>query len=401
MKILVVCINYYPEPFMVTDFCEELVKEGHDVSVVTGLPNCPMGDLYEGYEKGKNREEVRNGVKIKRCFLVVRKKGIIRRALNYFSFSYFAGKYIKSVKEEYDVVFVYGLSPVTVISPAYVYKKKHKVPLAVYCLDLWPESLTVGGVKRSSIIFKIFKKISERLYKKADEIYVTSKPFIGYFDEKFGIKNTFYLPQYSVENFSVEDCRKEKDENFNVLFAGGIGKAQKLITLIKAAEILREEKSITFSVVGDGIDLEELKNTAKTLNLENVTFYGRVPQDKMVDFYKKADVAVVMLNNDEFISKTLPLKVQGYMSCGKPVIASVSGEAARVIKEANCGFTCPAEDGAALANEILRFYKTSNEERKAFSDNAYKYYKENFTKETFFKTLNEKLTALAEKKDVK
>ena len=117
----------------------------------------------------------------------------------------------------------------------------------------------------------------------------------------------------------------------------------------------------------------------------------------MGEFYKQADAAVVMLKEDEFIAKTLPLKVQGYMSSGKPIIASVSGEASRIIEEAKCGFTCPAEDPVSLSEKIVEFSKTSNEERKTLSENAYKYYKENFTKEIFFKTLNEKITALAEK----
>ena len=146
------------------------------------------------------------------------------------------------------------------------------------------------------------------------------------------------------------------------------------------------------------MDLESLKSVADSLELNNVTFYGRVPSSEMAKFYKEADVAVVMLKEDEFISKTVPLKVQGYMSCGKPIIASVSGEAARVVSEAGCGFTSPAEDYRSLAETIVKFSETSQEERDVLSKNAYKFYKENFTKETFFNTLDEKLTALAEKK---
>ena len=168
MKILVVCQYYYPEPFRITDMCEELVKRGHIVTVVTGTPNYPMGEIYKGYENGKKKDETINGVRVHRCFTIGRKGGTIKRFLNYYSYAISSSLHTLFMRENYDVVFVNQLSPVMMACAGIVYKKTHHKRLVLYCLDLWPASLCAGGVKDSSIIYKVFQKISAKIYSKAD-----------------------------------------------------------------------------------------------------------------------------------------------------------------------------------------------------------------------------------------
>ena len=153
MKILVVCQHYKPEPFRVADLCESLAKVGHEVTVITGIPNYPEGKVYAGYENKQKRDETFNGVKIHRCFTIPRKHGVFFRVLNYYSFSLSSRCYLSRLKEEFDVVFVYQLSPVMMASGALTYAKKHQKKVVLYCLDLWPESLIAGGIRKNSFVY--------------------------------------------------------------------------------------------------------------------------------------------------------------------------------------------------------------------------------------------------------
>ena len=112
MKILVVCQYYHPEPFRISDICEELTKQGHEIFVITGIPNYPMGVIYPGYEKGQKRDEIINGVKVHRCFTIGRKSGIIKRILNYYSYAISSTLYASKIRDEFDLVIVNQLSPV-------------------------------------------------------------------------------------------------------------------------------------------------------------------------------------------------------------------------------------------------------------------------------------------------
>lgn len=391
MKVLVVCQYYHPEPVRISDICEELVRRGHQVTVLTDIPNYPMGDIYKGYEKGKKREEIINGVQIKRCFTIPRKTNALMRLLNYHSFSFFSSKYINKLENDYDVVFVNQLSPVMMANAAIKYKHKYNKKVVMYCLDIWPESLCAGGIKKGSLIYNIYYKISKRIYRNMDRILVTSKSFIKYLSESFNIdKNKFdYLPQYAESIFNKEECNKKENTTTDLLFAGNIGKAQSIDTIIDAANILKDNKKLFFHIVGDGQELNRLKNRVKELKLENVIFYGRKPLEEMPMYYKKADAMLVTLCGDSLISSTLPGKVQTYMAAGKPIIASANGETEEVINDAKCGFCSKADDAEGLVNSINNFidYKDKNE----LGNNSYEYYKKYFDKTIFINKLIKEL----------
>ena len=277
MKILVICQYYYPEPFRITDICEELVKRGHQVHVITGYPNYPEGILYDGYGRGKHIDEGINGVNIHRCFTIPRGRGVVKRFLNYYSFVFSSVKYIISGKckpldgTKFDVVFCNQLSPVMMGEAAIAYKKKYKIPSIMYCLDLWPESLVAGGIERNSKIFCLFRHISKRIYRSMNCIMVTSRLFSEYLNEQFGIddEKIKYLPQYA-EGIFEHLPPKNETGIFDFMFAGNIGEIQSVDTIIKAAELLKDEP-VRFHIVGSGSDIERLKeiiaiqnNTAHT-----------------------------------------------------------------------------------------------------------------------------------------
>lgn len=225
---------------------------------------------------------------------------------------------------------------------AIAYKKKYNVPIVMYCLDLWPESLIAGGIKRDSYIYKVFQLISKRIYRQMDKIFITSRMFSNYLNSEFDIdlNKMEYLPQYAEGLFEKIPVREE-DGIFNFMFAGNIGSIQSVDTIIKAAEELKDEP-VRFHIVGSGIELERIQEMSKDLN--NVIFYGRRPVEDMPILYEKADAMLVTLASDPVLSLTLPGKVQSYMAVGKPIIGAIDGETMAIIKEAKCGFCGEAED---------------------------------------------------------
>lgn len=388
MKILVVCQYYYPEPVRITDICEELVKRGHEVTVLTGVPNYPMGIIHKDYRHGKRRDEFVNGVHVVRCFTIGRRHGTFFRVLNYFSYPLSATAKLYKLDKDFDVVFVNQLSPVMMAWPAIRYKKKYKKKLVLYCLDLWPESLEVGGIKKGSFIYRIFHRISEKIYKQADKILATSRSFDEYFGEEFRIekKEIGYLPQYAEEIFSNQKhIERKKKDTYDFMFAGNIGIAQSVGTIIEAAKILRDRKDIRWHIVGDGINLENCKKKAKEYGLDSIIFYGRKPVDEMPKYYEMADAMLVTMIDNPLISKTLPGKVQTYMAAGKPIIGAINGETADIIEEAQCGFCGEAEDKDGLAKNIEKFIELDN--KGELGKRSITYYKNNFSKANFMDRL--------------
>lgn len=388
MKILVVCQYYYPETVRITDICEELVKRGHEVKVITDIPNYPMGEIYEGYGLLKNRNQTINGVRVHRSFTIPRKSGPIFRVLNYYSFAFFSTIYAVFMKADFDVVFVNQLSPVMMAYAAIIYAKKHNKKLVMYCLDLWPESLVAGGITRGSLVYKLFHKFSKDIYKQFDKILVTSKSFSNYFEKEFSLTNTEYLPQYAEELFTPGFCRKEPDEYFDLMFAGNIGAMQSIDTIIKAAELLKNKKNIRWHIVGDGSELGNLKEQAK--NLDNVFFYGRKSIEEMPKYYSMADAMLVTMKKDPIISLTLPGKIQSYMLAGKLILGAADGEIKNTINESKCGLCCDAEDYVGLAKLVVEL--SQNGETEKYAKNSFDYYEENFLKSHFIDFLIEELT---------
>jgi len=384
-KILVISQNYYPEQFRITDICEELVKRGHDVTVLTGLPNYPEGKIYDGYENKQRRNEIVNGVKVIRCYERERKSGgAINLFLNYYSFVFSSQKMIKKLDKDFDVVFINQLSPVMQATAGLKYKKKYGTKVILYCLDLWPASLSAGGVKKDSLIYNIYKKVSKKIYSKADKLVVTSKMFKSYFRDEFGFDENEidYLPQYAEDIFVPGNKVTKKKKEFNLVFAGNIGKMQAVENIVKVAKELTDHP-IKFHIVGGGSELENCKTLAE--GLSNIEFYGQRPLDEMPKFYEMADAMLVGLKKDNLVSYTLPGKVQTYMAAGKPIIAYGQNELMNIINEAKCGYCADADDIDGLKNAIIDFIKS--EDKDSMSKNSRKYYEDNFAKEKFFKKL--------------
>ncbi|MDW4099699.1 glycosyltransferase family 4 protein [Staphylococcus saprophyticus] len=397
-NILVVSQYYNPEPFLINEIVDELNEKNYKLTILTGMPNYPEGKKYNGYMPGIVKS---NNKKIIRVNERPRKKGKINLFLNYASFAFRGSIKVLKMKNEFDVIYVYQLSPVFMVIPALIYKWKFKKKILLYCLDLWPQSLVSGGIKTNSIIYKIFLSISRIIYNNVDKIQISSNLFEKYFNEELLInKKLKYVPQYANDLFVHQNNNHSVDFEFNnrdtnLLFAGNLGEMQSIDTLIKAIKLC-DDQTIKLHIVGDGSNKASLKNLTNNLDLnDSVIFHGRKPINAMPSYYKKADALLVSLKKDEVISYTLPGKVQTYMASGKPLIASIDGETANVINKSNCGLVSPAEDITALSYNINAFRKLNDKQKGQLGKNGKKYYENHFTKNIFINSLTNDLEELS------
>ena len=239
MKILLVSQHFYPDNFRVNDIAKELVAKGHQVTVLTSLPDYATGTVPADCKGLKNRKVEWNGVKVVRSFSVSRRSGLIFRMLNYVSFFLSSTLKALSFKEEFDVVMCYQTSPVLMANGAKAYAKKHKVPFFVYCLDLWPESLKAWHVGEGNPLFKLMNKYSMSIYNSADLVGVTSKPFMEYLNSvnKVPTDKMVYLPQHA-ESLDLKE--KTKGDNTVFAFGGNIGAVQNIECIIRAVAEIRD-----------------------------------------------------------------------------------------------------------------------------------------------------------------
>ena len=396
MKILIVSQYYYPEQFQINEIAPELVMRGHDVTVLTGLPNYPKGEIYLGYENGQKRKEAIDGVKVIRVEEYPRKTGGKNLIKNYMSFYKNGADAAKKLKNDYDVVLCYQLSPVTMLKPAVVYAKKNKKPLLTYCLDIWPES--AKDHLNIPVIYSAITALSKSLYRACDHISVTSRPFIDYFEDIIGFDRNkmSYIPQHADMSMLDIDFTAPDNGVTDFMYAGNMGKGQTLDVIIRAAAELKDRNDFFVHMVGDGSRKAELEGLSKELGVEDkIVFYGNQSRDAMPEFYKKADALLITLRGNNAVGNTMPGKLQMYMTTGKPILGAINGAANEVIKEAGCGKCVAAGDYKGLAS-IMEDYINNKEEYVDCGPNARKYFLANFTLKKYCDDLEEQLKKLIE-----
>lgn len=403
LKVLVVSQHYWPEPFNFADICESLAERGHDVTVLTGIPNYPEGKVYAEYNQGRRRYEVRNGVRIIRSSLIPRGTDAIHRVLNYFSFSARARHLARGLERDFDVVLAFQTSPVMMAEPALEYGRRAGVPVLLWCVDIWPECLTAGGIKRGTPPYEAFRQISKSIYSRATRLAVTSPLFEDYMRDTLGITrpDVLYLPQYAEDAFGkVVEPRAEgfDKDRINLTFAGNVGSAQSVETIIEAANLLKDDDRFLFHIVGSGSSEPHCKQLTEDYGLNNVVFHGRHSIGSMPAFYAASDAMVATFASNPVLGYTLPRKVQSYLASGKPVLGTLVGEARRVIDEANCGLCCDPDDYVGLAAACVVFAEQGTEVREGLGRNAKAYYEAHYTKANYMNRLEGALWKLKEAK---
>lgn len=388
MKILIVCQHFYPENFRINDIAFELAKKGHQVTVLTGLPNYPQGKVLSEYKWFRHRKQSVNGITIIRCSLVGRGKSTLMMGINYLWFAVFGSLKALFMKKDFDIVYSYQLSPITMVWPGIVVSKIKKIPLIIHCLDQWPISVTTGPISKDGILYKLLNTTSIWTYKKADRILISSQSFQKYFEDELKIscedKGLTYYPSYAESAY--ENVGSVENQTFDLLFAGNIGPAQSVETIIEAAKMIESDTMIQFHIVGDGLSCDYCEKLAIRYKLTNVHFYGYHPVEDMKKYYALADCFLITMVDNEVVNSTLPAKVQSYMLAGKPIIGAVSGEVKNVIEEAECGLCCNSGNAVELA-ELIRKAYNDKVKLKEFAVNSLNYYKKHFEKETCMENL--------------
>ncbi|MBN1413047.1 MAG: glycosyltransferase family 4 protein [Spirochaetales bacterium] len=390
MNILVVSQYFWPENFKINDFVEWMLKRKHSVTVLTGIPNYPEGKFFPGYGLFKNRRQKFRGADIIRSPLIPRGKSRgWNLVLNYFSFVFSASiTGLLNVKKKYDVIFVFASSPVTAAIPAIIFKKIFRMPLCLWVLDLWPESVFSASRLRSAFIYRWLVKMVRFIYRHCDRIFISSKSFRSSINKK-GVEDARieYLPNWAEDLYLRSGNRNEGNnmpalpEGFRIMFAGNIGEAQDFDSVLKAAELLKDYKDIKWIIVGDGRKKNWVEKQLIEKGLDqNIFLLGRFPMDKMPAFYSFADAMLVSLKSSEIFSLTVPAKVQSYMASGKPILTMLDGEGSAIVDEAAAGLSCGAGDYGALAANVLRLYKMDRREIQVMAANGLDYYKAHFDK---------------------
>lgn len=394
--ILVIAQYFYPEQFRINDICTEWVKRGYKVTVITGIPNYPQGKYYDGYGLFKKRKETYNGMDIIRIPLIPRGNNAIMLVLNYLSFvvSGFFWKAFTKIKADY--VFIFEVSPMTQALPGVWYARKRKIPCYLYVQDLWPENVEIiTGITNKRIIGVIGKMV-DYIYRGCTRIFTTSESFVkSIHDRGVPLDKIEYWPQYAedfyipLEELNIPEI--PDDDTFNIIFAGNIGAAQGLDILPKTAEIIKDksDKKIRFNIVGDGRFKNEFVNIVNSKGLDDMfNFILKQPATRIPEFMAASDAAFLSLTDSPLFAMTIPAKLQSYMACGIPNIASAAGETAKIIEESNSGLCGSPGNAEELANNIIKLSSKSKEELEQLGNNARKYYDINFNKNTLLNKMD-------------
>jgi glycosyltransferase involved in cell wall biosynthesis len=388
MKILIVSQYFWPEGFRINEIAKTLQEKGVEVEVLSGKPNYPQGEIFSGYRAWGCQQQSHQGININRIPLLARRKGALHLALNYLSFVMTGLVFAPWVlrKRQFDVIFVYGTSPILQAIPALFIGWIKGCTVVLWVQDLWPESLSATGHVRNQAVLKMVEWIVRFIYRHSDLLLVQSRAFEGPVSALASGTPVIYYPNSVDGSFALQADSEPPvvaglDKGFSVMFAGNIGAAQGVGIIVEAAELLKQYTDIKFVVLGDGSSRAGMLEVAQKRELNNLYMPGRFPVETMPGLMQKASVLLVTLTDQPIFALTVPNKVQAYMAAGRPIIACLNGEGARLVVEAGAGLATPAEDAKALVETILRLYRLQPGEREAMGNKGRKYYKEHFDHE--------------------
>jgi glycosyltransferase involved in cell wall biosynthesis len=371
VKILYISQYYPPEmgapAARVSELARHWVRAGHEVTVLTGFPNHPDGVVRPEYRKRFRRlvcREMLDGVQVVRTWLLpFPNRKAYERMLNYSSFCVSAGV-AASFLVRPDVVI--ATSPQLLVGLSGWWAARMKgVPFVLEVRDLWPESLAAVGVgKADSFLHRTLGKIAGFLYRKAEHIVVVTPAFQEHLTrawkvptEKISVvQNGVETGLFSPRNRDAElRAQLNAGGKFVVSFIGTIGLAHGLETVIASAERLaREAPDVMFMLLGEGADRERIVALADAKNLKNICFVPQQPRETIPAYIAASDACLVVLRKSAVFETVIPTKMLEFMSCGRPVILGVGGQAKEILERSRGGVCVEPGNVDELCDAILR-----------------------------------------------
>lgn len=398
LKVLVVSQYFWPENMRINDLVRDLTAKGHEVTVLTGLPNYPEGEVFERFRRNPEAFARYEGAEVIRVPLVPRGKRSFTLVLNYLSFLFSASMLgaFKLRGQRFDAVFVYAVSPILAAIPALVIGRLKRAPVFVWVLDLWPETLRAVGVVKHPRLLGLVGRMVSWIYNRTDYLLLQSHGFFDnvrrYCSRPIAEERLVYFPSWAEDDFSQanpsEPALIQREPGlFTVVFAGNLGEAQDFPAVLDAAEALRGQVAVRWVIVGDGRMSEWITTQVALRKLDNVHLLGRHPLEAMPGLFAQADALLVSLKTNDVFEKTIPGKVQAYLASGRPLLGMINGEAARVIEESGAGLACNSGDAGGLAAITRSLAEASETERATMGRAGRIYYEQRYAKEKLMSRL--------------
>lgn len=391
MKILILSQWYPPEPVAIPhEMACDLVNRGHEVLSITSFPNYPSGRIYPGYRQHLWQWEEMDGVQVLRLPLYPYhgRSGALR-AVNFLSFAMSTSLLSPLLCGSVDLIYVYH-PPLTIGLPAWVIGLLKRAPFVYDIKDMWPETLRATGMTQSNMVCSILGRLAQFVYARAAAIVVPSPGFKRNLIAK-GVPadKIHFIPNWADEalyrpvspdlTLAIEHGLAGR---FNIIYAGNMGLAQGLDTVIEAAQYLEDLPDVQFVLIGDGVDEPRLRRRVVECGVKNVRFLGRQPAERMPYFFALADVLLVHLKRDPLFEITIPSKTLAYMACGRPILMAAAGDAAEVVRDAGAGLICAPQDPQTLADTVRTFYTMPASERERLGQSGREAFLKHYTQRT-------------------
>ena len=391
-KILVISEVFYPENFLINDLVKEWKKQGYIVDVISQYPSYPESYVFAGYEnKGYSIEEW-EGSKIYRFpFIEGYKTSIRKKFLNYIKFVKGAKKIGRQIGGNYDIIFVSQTGPLTVALPAIAIKKKFKKNISIWTFDIWPDVVYMYGVPRILPAKIVLDCLVKYIYRRFDNILVSSSGFKDSILKYAPNKTITYTPNWLQKtDFAVSRIHLDETK-FNFTFTGNISLYQNLVNVVKGFEKANLENCV-FNIIGNGSALTELKEYITKHKVKNVFLRGRIQYNQVEDVLRHSDVFVLPLIPNEEIEKTEPLKLQSYLSVGKPIYGILNGTCRKIIEENNLGLCANPMNMEEIAKGFEDMLQYAKEHKEDVFLSAQKLSQERYNKQRIIETINKTIS---------
>ena len=403
MRVLLISQYFYPENFLVNQLALALQNNGHDVTVLTGQPNYPSGRFFSGYSPFGPLRERHNGTDVIRVPMVSRRRGRPwELALNYLSFAFSATIFgLPRLRGQFDTCLAYCPSPITAVIPAIVYRLIRRVPVALWVQDLWPELVFAVNRRAENWLNPLVGRLVRWIYSHVDQIWVQSPAYIPSVTAHGGsAERISYVPNWAEDLYDCENWAGVKPESLpqnSLVFAGSIGHSQGLEVVVDAAESMTQTTPpVHWVFVGDGRARQWLEKEVDRRGLtDRVTLLPRRQPQEMPKILKAATALLVTLRDNDVFARTIPSKVQSCLAAGQPVIGVLSGESARIIEEAQCGYVCPPRDHTALGTAVKALFSLPRQQREELGRSGHSYYRAHFTQTKVVEQIQGLLAQLA------